>query len=186
MSTLYTYTDSPLGQLLLAARDDGQQMALSGTWFVGQKYEHTPTAAWRQVNDNPLLREAAQQLAAYFDGTLWRFDLPLAPIGTAFQQAVWQAISEVEYGDTATYGSLAQRLGGMHHARAVGAATGRNPISLIVPCHRILASNGALTGYAGGLERKAALLRMERQGTETQLFSQATLFDSPEPLHASI
>ena len=110
---------------------------------------------------DPLLLEAAEQLRAYFAGELREFDLPLAPDGTAFQRDVWDAVSAVPYGSTATYSDIAGAVGRPAACRAVGAANGRNPLPVIVPCHRVIGSAGGLTGYGGGLDRKRSLLDLE-------------------------
>jgi methylated-DNA-[protein]-cysteine S-methyltransferase len=112
-------------------------------------------------SDDPLLVEAADQLRAYFAGELREFDLPLAPRGTAFQRRVWDAVSAIPFGATASYAEIAAVIGTPSACRAVGAANGRNPLPVIVPCHRVVGSTGALTGYGGGLERKRALLDLE-------------------------
>lgn len=156
--TLWCRRDSPLGTLRLAARDG----ALVGVWFDGQKYDARAGADWREAPADALLRDAARQLDEYFAGRRRRFDLRLAPVGTAFQRDVWRAIAEVAPGSTITYAELARRVGRPTSVRAAGAATGRNPLSIVVPCHRIVGAGGALTGYAGGLERKRALLTLER------------------------
>lgn len=150
--------DSPLGPLTLAATDAG----LAGAWFEGQR--HWPdTAGWRGDETHPVLREAAAQFADYFAGRRVAFDLPLdLSHGTAFQQAVWQALLAIPSGRTVSYGHLGAGIGKAAAVRAVGAAVGRNPISVIVPCHRVLGADGSLTGYAGGLARKSALLQLER------------------------
>jgi methylated-DNA-[protein]-cysteine S-methyltransferase len=111
---------------------------------------------------DPVLAEARAQLEAYFTGDRTTFDLPLAPVGTAFDRRVWDEVAAIPHGETATYGELAARLGAPGAARAVGAANGRNPIAVIIPCHRVIGARGALTGYAYGVERKAALLALER------------------------
>lgn len=157
-NTLWCRHASPLGTLRLAARDD----SLVGIWFDGQKYDPRAGADWRESPDDALLCEAARQLDEYFSGRRRRFDLPLAPAGTAFQRDVWRAIAAVPAGSTITYAELARRVGRPTSVRAAGAATGRNPLSIVVPCHRIVGAGGALTGYAGGLERKRALLALER------------------------
>ena len=154
-------TPTPLGEMRLACTARG----LCGAWFV-QEQQHAPPetlfAPEQHAPKHPLLREAAQQLQAYFDARLQRFELTLdLSAGTAFQQAVWQQLCAIEHGQLARYGVIAQQLGQAQAARAVGAAVGRNPVSIIVPCHRVLGSSGALTGYAGGLWRKQALLRTE-------------------------
>ncbi|HEX7890854.1 MAG TPA: methylated-DNA--[protein]-cysteine S-methyltransferase [Ramlibacter sp.] len=149
--------ESPLGEMLLAATDRG----VCGVWFVGQR--HGPDASgWRENPHHPVLVEAIAQLRAYFAGERTQFDLPLdLQHGTAFQQSVWQALLAIPPGGTTSYAELGRRLGKPEAARAVGAAVGRNPVSIVVPCHRVLGTGGALTGYAGGLERKTALLRLE-------------------------
>ncbi len=154
-------TDSPLGPLRLARSARG----LCGVWFE-QDHKHAPDptrfAPEQHRPNDQLLREAARQLQAYFRQQLPRFELALdLGTGTAFQQAVWRALLEIPAGQTCTYQALAARLGQPSAARAVGAAVGRNPLSLIVPCHRVLGSRGQLTGYAGGLWRKQALLQGE-------------------------
>lgn len=152
--------NSPLGPMILAASDLG----LCGVWFEGQR--HGPSddhlRGWTSVTAHPLLQEASAQLQAYFKGDLSHFDLPLdLSAGTPFQQSVWQALLGVPFGRSQSYGELALRLNNPKAVRAVGAAVGRNPISIIVPCHRILGGGGQLTGYAGGLWRKQALLQLE-------------------------
>ena len=160
-STVQTSTPSPLGLLRLAASPQG----LAGVWFEGQR--HLPTRldgtnAWPQDAAHPVLQAALQQLQQYFAGKLQQFSLPLDTSGgTPFQQVVWQALLGIEHGNAVTYGALAQSLGRASAVRAVAAAVGRNPLSLVVPCHRVLGASGHLTGYAGGLERKAQLLALE-------------------------
>ena len=157
MNPVCTHYESPLGTMLLAATDRG----LAGVWFVGQR--HGPdSAGWLQEPQHPVLREAMAQLAAWFAGERTRFELPLdLQAGTPFQQDVWTALLAIPRGGTTSYAELARRLGRPRAARAVGAAVGRNPVSIVVPCHRVLGTGGSLTGYAGGLERKTALLRLE-------------------------
>ncbi|MGZ5887543.1 MAG: methylated-DNA--[protein]-cysteine S-methyltransferase [Ramlibacter sp.] len=147
----------PLGQVLVAAPPRG----LAGLWFEGQRH-HPDAAGWRHDPSHPLLRKAIAQLDEYFAGTRTSFDLPLdLQGGTAFQQSVWQALLAVPRGGCTSYGELGRRLGAPRAARAIGAAVGRNPLSVVVPCHRVLGTDGSLTGYAGGLDRKTALLRLE-------------------------
>jgi methylated-DNA-[protein]-cysteine S-methyltransferase len=155
-SVCTTY-EGPLGRMLLAATDAG----LAGVWFAGQR--HGPVdVTWREDPSHPVLREAVAQLAAYFAGERTHFELPLdLQAGTPFQRSVWQALVAIPRGGTTSYAELGRRLGRPQAARAVGAAVGRNPISIVVPCHRVRGTGGALTGYAGGLERKTALLRLE-------------------------
>ena len=160
---IYDLYQSPQGEILLAATGAG----VSGVYFSGQKYFPERESEWRRDDQNALLRQAKQELAEYFAGARRRFDVALDPSGTPFQRTVWSAICTVRYGETISYGELARRAGAVGQARAAGAATGRNPIGIIVPCHRILGADGSLTGYAGGLERKRALLALE--GGERQL-----------------
>jgi methylated-DNA-[protein]-cysteine S-methyltransferase len=154
----YATWTSPLGPMLIAASGDG----LIGAWFDGQRHFAGSDPAWTHDAEQPLLRDAQRQLQAYFDGRLQRFELALDPVGTLFQRAVWRAIAAVPYGEVITYAELARAAGAEGSARAAGAATGRNPLSIIVPCHRIVGARGALTGYAGGLARKRALLDLEQ------------------------
>ena len=149
---------SPLGPILLAATDQG----LAGLWFEGQRH-HPDASGWRFNAQHPVLLQAIRQLDEYFAGTRTVFDLPLdLQAGTAFQQSVWQALLAIPCGERSSYADVSRRIGRPNASRAVGAAVGRNPISIVVPCHRVLGSGGALTGYAGGLDRKTALLRLER------------------------
>ena len=159
----YDLYESPHGEMMLAATDAG----LAGVYFSGQKYFPKDESSWCRNGDHAVLRQAKQELAEYFGGRRRHFDVALDPLGTAFQRAVWNAICTVRYGETISYGELARRAGATGQARAAGAATGRNPIGIIVPCHRIVGADGSLTGYAGGLERKRALLALE--GGERQL-----------------
>jgi methylated-DNA-[protein]-cysteine S-methyltransferase len=150
-------TSSPLGDILLAATSQG----LCGLWFAdGQK--HMPDMSGWPAGSNAVIESAEQQMREYFAQKRTTFDLPLdLRAGTAFQQAVWQALLRIAQGQHSSYGAVAQHIGNPQAVRAVGAAVGRNPISVIVPCHRVLGASGALTGYAGGLERKTALLQLE-------------------------
>jgi len=152
----YIEHDSPLGTLLLAASARG----LSGLYFDGHKY-FKGTAGWRRDAANPHLCAAARQLDEYFAGQRRTFDLGLDLQGTPFQQFVWQALQHVPFGVTTTYQTIAHRIANPKAVRAAGTAIGRNPVSIIVPCHRVLGSNGGLSGYAGGLERKRHLLVLE-------------------------
>jgi methylated-DNA-[protein]-cysteine S-methyltransferase len=153
----YDKFESPQGDMLLLANDQG----LEGVFFESQKYHPTKQADWRQDPQHKVLRQARRELEEYFAGRRKRFQVALDPGGTDFQRSVWKAISTVAFGETITYAELAERAGHEGSARAAGAATGRNPIGIIVPCHRIVGADGDLTGYAGGLERKRALLEME-------------------------
>ena len=147
---------SPLGTLTVAE----EKGALTALVIEGQKYADRHLAGEGQEEETPVLRAAARWLDAYFAGENPAVStLPLAPAGTAFQQRVWQEMRRIPYGETESYGALAARLGSS--ARAVGAAVGRNPLSILIPCHRVLAADGSLTGYAGGLANKEKLLRLE-------------------------
>jgi methylated-DNA-[protein]-cysteine S-methyltransferase len=151
--------DSPIGPLTMVG-SGGQLTAL---YMDAQR--HAPDLAAAGETGDPAAEpfaSAAAQLSAYFAGELTDFDLPLAPAGTAFQQLVWAALRQIPYGTTESYGQLAARIGRPDASRAVGLANGRNPIAIVVPCHRVIGSDGSLTGYGGGLDRKRFLLRLER------------------------
>ncbi|WP_330281198.1 methylated-DNA--[protein]-cysteine S-methyltransferase [Streptomyces sp. NBC_00588] len=152
----YTTIDSPVGELLLV----GEGTALVSLSMTGQRNAPVVRSGWRR--DDAAFAEAARQLTAYFEGRLARFDLDIAPEGTRFQQRVWQALDEIPYGSTTTYGALAARLGvPRDEIRAVGAAIGANPLLIVRPCHRVIAADGSMRGYAGGVERKVRLLTHE-------------------------
>jgi methylated-DNA-[protein]-cysteine S-methyltransferase len=154
----YCEMESPLGRLLLAATDRGMR----GIYF--EEHRHFKGIQdWKRDSTHRVLQQAMRQLQEFFATTRTEFDLPLDLQGTPFQQAVWQQLLAIPYGSTISYGQHAERVGRPTAARAVGAAIGRNPVSIVVPCHRVLAGNGAYTGYAGGLERKRALLTFEAQ-----------------------
>ncbi|MGC9967237.1 MAG: methylated-DNA--[protein]-cysteine S-methyltransferase [Syntrophobacteraceae bacterium] len=153
----YTTFDSPLGQILLVS--DGS--LLTGAYFSGQKYEPVPVPGWQPEPDLEIFQGTSLQLHEYFAGRRRQFDIPLHLQGTPFQMKVWNALMEIPLGSTVSYGELAGRIKRKNAVRAVGAAVGRNPVSVIVPCHRVIGSGGSLTGYAGGLERKRALLDLE-------------------------
>jgi methylated-DNA-[protein]-cysteine S-methyltransferase len=145
--------------MTLAAKGD----ALTGVWFNGQKHQPDFTQ-WAQDDDHPVLKAAVRQLTEYFEGKRENFNVALnLQNGTAFQQAVWKALATIPPGSTQSYGDICRSIGKPLAARAVGAAIGRNPLSIVVPCHRVVGSTGALTGYAGGIERKVALLKLEQQ-----------------------
>jgi O-6-methylguanine DNA methyltransferase len=154
MAESFAVVESPLGPLLLGAEDG----ALTLLWMSPLPERETGGA---EARDRAVLAAAREQLEAYFAGDLTEFDLPLAPVGTPFQQRVWSALVEIPFGETVSYGSLAIRLGRPGAARAVGLANGSNPISIIIPCHRVIGSDGRLTGYGGGIDRKAWLLDHE-------------------------
>jgi methylated-DNA-[protein]-cysteine S-methyltransferase len=151
-----TRIESPLGALTLATTAQG----LALVWFDGQQHR-TDTVDAPVVDDHPLLQQAARDFAAYWGDARAPFSVPLDPQGTPFQQAVWQVLRGIAAGALLSYGEVAQRIGKPAAVRAVGAAIGRNPLGIIVPCHRVVGSNGSLTGYAGGLSRKEALLLHE-------------------------
>lgn len=153
----YTEHNSPLGTLLLAASERG----LCGLYFEQHKH-FNGKEGWQAADSHPVLSATAQQLDEYFASRRTRFDLPLDLIGTGFQRSVWQALTHIPFGQTASYAQQAQRIGNPAAVRAVAAANGRNPVSIVVPCHRVIGSNGAPTGYAGGLDRKHYLLALER------------------------
>jgi methylated-DNA-[protein]-cysteine S-methyltransferase len=156
----YDYTASPQGRMLLVA----DETALTHLGFVRQKYAPRVEKEWIRDGAHAPIARAKRELAEYFAGRRTRFSVKLAPRGTPFQRKVWKAIAGVAFGRTIPYAELARRAGRPGSARAAGAATGRNPIGVIVPCHRIVGSNGALTGYAGGLAKKKALLALEARG----------------------
>jgi len=157
MTTRWTRLDSPVGELLLTADETGALTSLS---VPGQKNGRTVQEGWR--HDPGPFRAAQEQLAAYFAGELKEFRLELRPEGTEFRTRVWDALDDVPYGATTTYGEIAARVGASRVAvRAVGGAIGANPLLILRPCHRVIGANGSLTGYAGGLERKTALLTLE-------------------------
>ena len=151
----YSFCESAQGPLLVAIDQDG----LRYVEFVRGEQQVTPTAEWQR--DDVALAPYLEQFEAYFAGRLQRFTLPLAARGTAFQQAVWQALCDIPYGETRSYGDIARAIGKPSATRAVGAANRRNPLSIIVPCNRVIGQSGSLTGYAGGLPIKQALLHLE-------------------------
>ncbi|MFL0278492.1 methylated-DNA--[protein]-cysteine S-methyltransferase [Mycobacterium sp. SMC-19] len=156
--------DSPIGPLTLAGTDG----KLSHLLMLD--HSHAPSrTGW--ARDDTAFPDVVEQLAAYFAGDLTEFDLTYEMAGTDFQRRVWTALLTIPYGQTRSYGQLASQIGSPTASRAVGLANGRNPISIIVPCHRVIGSNGSLTGYGGGIDRKRALLGLEQQ------HSHATLFD---------
>jgi methylated-DNA-[protein]-cysteine S-methyltransferase len=155
---MYTVMDSPVGEVRIVEHRDAI-IALEFSPYV----ERTGRPLGERNDDHPVLAEATAQLRAYFDRDLKEFDLPLAPVGSVFQQAVWEQLRKIPYGETTSYGEIARRLGRSNAAsRAVGLANGSNPIAIVVPCHRVIGANGKLVGYAGGLERKQTLLELEQ------------------------
>ena len=168
--TAQAWYESPLGSMLLARTSTG----LAGAWFANQK-DHPGALKAPMRPDDALLATAIAQLKRYFGAGRDAFDLPLDLLGTTFQRSVWQALLEIPRGTTRSYGDIARRVGAPQAVRAVGAAVGKNPLGLIVPCHRVIGSNGALTGYAGGLDRKIALLELE--GVRRTGSAQPALFE---------
>jgi methylated-DNA-[protein]-cysteine S-methyltransferase len=156
-SLFYSWMKSPVGELLLAADDAG----LRHITFADGREPAQPGPHWRE-NASPL-RETIRQLRAWFAGELRDFNLALAPEGPAFHQRVWRELCNIPYGETISYGELARRIGSPNASRAVGRANGANPIPIVIPCHRVIGSNGKLTGYGGGLPRKEFLLALERK-----------------------
>ncbi|GAB3769502.1 methylated-DNA-[protein]-cysteine S-methyltransferase [Nocardioides ginsengisegetis] len=157
---MWTLMDSPVGELRIVEKDG----AITAIEFTPYR---DPDGRVRgdRADDHPVLAECVRQLRAYFDRDLKEFELPLAPEGTDFQQRVWSQLQGIAFGETASYGEIAHRLGMTNAAsRAVGLANGRNPIPIVIPCHRVIGANGTLTGYAGGLERKQTLLDLEVDG----------------------
>lgn len=153
----YTYMESPVGRLLLAGDEEGLQLI----GFAEGNNQPQPEPDWRYHTEP--LRGAVGQLSDYFAGNRRSFDLPLRLQGTPFQLTVWRALQDIPYGQTISYGELARRIGNPKASRAVGLANGSNPIAIVVPCHRVIGSNGKLTGYGGGLCHKETLLALERK-----------------------
>lgn len=161
---------SPLGSMLLAADESG----LTGLWFMGQKYFARNLAPHYMEKETPVLAQTGQWLDIYFSGRQPEFQVPLHVTGTEFQHKVWKLLCAIPYGQTTTYGAVARQLAVQDgkervSAQAVGGAVGRNPVSIIVPCHRVIGSDGSLTGYAGGLEKKIALLKIEAGNRENTI-----------------
>ena len=155
--TSYLRFDTPLGPMVAIAADG----ALAAVDFTDARYARAIGQDWREDSRSPILTACARELGDYFAGRRRAFDLALAPGGTPFQRRVWNEISRIPYGETVSYGELAARAGAPGAARAAGAATGRNPLAIVVPCHRVIGTRGALTGYAGGIDRKTRLLALE-------------------------
>jgi methylated-DNA-[protein]-cysteine S-methyltransferase len=169
MTTRYTLFDTPVGTLLLMS--DGA--SLTGLHTENDRHRPAIGPDWIRDDNAAPFAQAREQLRAYFDGGLTEFDLPLAPSGTAFQLTVWQALRGIPYGETISYAELARRIGRPQASRAVGHSNARNPISIIVPCHRVIGADKSLTGYAGGLERKRMLLEHEARTRSLPLFADA-------------
>ena len=160
----YDELDTPIGVLGLVADEAG----LREVWFSSGRHQRTPRPEWVRAREP--LTQARQQLEEYFAGSRQHFELPLHPIGTPFQQQVWWALARIPYGATISYGELARRIEHPQAVRAVGAANGRNPLPIILPCHRVIGANGSLTGFGGGLPTKQFLLSLENRMTEGDLF----------------
>jgi methylated-DNA-[protein]-cysteine S-methyltransferase len=148
---------SPVGELMLVATGS----ALTGLYFIDPGHLPADAKGWRTDEGHPVLREAAKQLAEYFAGARSAFTVPLRPTGTPFQEKIWREIVRIPYGGTLSYSELAERAGAARAIRAAGSSTGRNPIAIIIPCHRVVGKNGGLGGFGGGLERKRRLLALE-------------------------
>ena len=161
---IWTEIPSPVGPLRLT----GDGNALTGLYLSPHQYGPTEFPEHSRGSD-PALTEAARQLTAYFDGMLQEFVLPLAPMGTPFQRRVWEALCQIPYGATISYLDLARRVANEKAVRAVGGANGRNPISIIIPCHRVIGADGSLVGYGGGLDRKRWLLQLEGAALRLEL-----------------
>jgi methylated-DNA-[protein]-cysteine S-methyltransferase len=160
MNLVYKFVESPVGALKLVASDKG----LAAILWANDSPRRVPLTGLVENDRHPVLLKTERQLEEYFAGSRRAFDLPLDMRGTTFQKDVWEALLAIPYGETRSYGQLAKQLGRPSASRAVGAANGRNPISIVVPCHRVIGSSGKLTGFAGGLDVKARLLDMEREG----------------------
>lgn len=179
-NTHHVVVPSPIEELTLVSDGD----ALTGVYMA--VHRHTDRTGWGELVEltgtatPPVLVEAARQLADYFAGELTDFDLPLAPHGTDFQRLVWDQLRQIPYGETMSYGQLATRLGQPGGSRAVGLANGRNPISIVIPCHRVVGSTGQLTGYGGGIERKRELLALEERVSGHALWRVGRLTHLPQ------
>lgn len=166
MSYAYKVMPSPVGQLTLVARNG----KLGAVLWETERENRVRLGELHEANDSPVLLETERQLAEYFAGTRNRFELELDFDGTDFQKQVWQALLTIPFGQTRSYSQIARQIGNPNAVRAVGAANGRNPISIIAPCHRVVGASGALTGFAGGLEAKRYLLTLEDRGQATLAF----------------
>ena len=162
-TNMWTVMTSPIGDLRIVGRRAATGDAVSAIEFTPFRRPADGVPLGERADDHPLMLDAVAQLSSYFARDLKEFDLPLAPRGTEFQTKVWRQLEAIPYGETASYGEIARRLGMTNAAsRAVGLANGRNPIPIVIPCHRVIGANGTLTGYAGGLERKQTLLELEQ------------------------
>ena len=168
MNVVSKHVPSPVGPLLLGADDDHLRLI----WFSTPRHP-LPRSVAIERGDNAVLRETGAQLEAYFTGRLRAFDLPLQPVGTAFQREVWSTLAQIPYGQTWSYGEVARCIGKPRAVRAVGAANGRNPLPIVLPCHRVIGADGSLTGFGGGLPTKRFLLMLEGAPPGRDLFSGA-------------
>lgn len=171
MSYVHKNVKTPAGELKLIASQNG----LAAILWENDKPERVKLPHGMEDPNDPILLEAERQLQQYFAGTRTSFSLPLDFSGTDFQKSVWQALLTIPYGETRSYGDIARQLGNDRAVRAVGAANGKNPISIVAPCHRVIGASGQLTGFAGGLENKALLLELENRGKDRQLCFTGTL-----------
>lgn len=154
---IYAIFPSSFSDILIVS--DG--VAITYLGFLGQKHQKAVPQDWKREPHNKLIKQAQKQIAEYFSGKRKLFDLPLGLEGTAFQKSVWDALATIPYGTAVTYGTIARQIGNPKAVRAVGSAIGKNPISIMIPCHRVIGTNKSLTGYAGGLDRKQSLLHLE-------------------------
>jgi methylated-DNA-[protein]-cysteine S-methyltransferase len=175
MTTAYTTMPSPIGELMLVG--DGER--LSGIHLQAGRYPQAAEPGWRR--DDAVFAAAGEQLERYFAGELSEFELDLDLPGTEFQRLVWRRLERIGFGETVSYAELAKRIGRPGAARAVGAANGRNPIAIVVPCHRVIGADGTLTGYAGGIEAKRLLLELERRTTDAERRPYTSTGGSAEP-----
>jgi methylated-DNA-[protein]-cysteine S-methyltransferase len=157
MKKYFTHFDTPMGTMLAVATDD----AITDLHIVSGKYVPKIDEQWIDSPKLPVFLQLRQELHEYFDGKRKRFEVKLAPVGTEFQKAAWKALTKIPFGQTRSYGEQAAAIGNPKAVRAIGAANGRNPIAIVVPCHRVIGANGTLTGYAGGLDKKEFLLKLE-------------------------
>lgn len=174
MSLLYKTMSSPVGELTLVANES----ALAAILWENDKPTRVRLGPMRAIENTPILNEAEQQLNEYFAGTRTRFELALDFVGTEFQRKVWAALLTIPFGETRSYSDIALQIGNANAVRAVGAANGKNPISIVAPCHRVIGKTGDLTGFAGGVETKRILLDLERRilGKERLVVGQPALF----------
>ena len=155
----YTVMKSSVGEVTLVA----DNVSLRAIYWLNQKPDRVKFPDLENNDSNHVLKSAVKQLKAYFSGTRREFDIPLRPVGTVFQEEVWLALRSISYGETVSYSDIAKQIGRPKAVRAVGAAIGKNPLSLMIPCHRVIGANGKLTGFAGGLSTKEFLLNLENQ-----------------------